>query len=389
MSLTPAQEALILATVPILREGGEALTRHFYSLMFRNHPEVRSYFNASHQKDGRQPRALANAVLAYAENIRNPSVLGPAIRMIVHKHASLDIRPEHYPIVGSSLLEAMAEVLGDAFTPELRAAWEAAYWQLANLLIGEEEKVYADHASRPGGWRGTRTFQVVARIRESSVITSFLLAPVDGRPVLDHVPGQFIGLTARVDGELVRRNYSLSNAPNGRTYRISVKREPEGVMSRHLHDHLTPGHEVELSCPTGAFTLDDAETPVNLITAGVGITPAMAMIEAYAGRRPIRFIHAAISRDHHAFRSRTDALAHAHEDIQTFYLYEDRIEGDEAHAEGRLQVHHLRQTLIADAPCYFLGPVPFMRSVRNQLEALGVPSEQQHFEFFGPADALD
>lgn len=388
MSLNSHQQELILATVPLLRQGGEALTRHFYALMFRDYPEVKPLFNQSHQQDGRQARALAGAVLAYAENIRNPAVLASAIEGIVHKHVSLSIQPEHYPIVGNSLLKAMGEVLGDTLTPEIAAAWEAAYWQLANLLIGAEENVYADHAARPGGWRGERTFIISDKCDESSVITSFLLTPEDHQPVMDFLPGQYIGLSLTIGGERLRRNYSLSDAPNGRTYRISVKREITGRVSGFLHDHMHRGDRVALSTPSGEFTLDNSNRPVNLITAGVGITPAMAMLEAYAGARPIRFIHAAISGKHHAFRERVNMLAEQHDNVSAHYLYEQRQEGDGAHSQGRLQQELLARILHHDGDCYFLGPLPFMRAVKQQLNALDIPEERQHFEFFGPQEAL-
>ncbi|MDX1802953.1 MAG: NO-inducible flavohemoprotein [Alcanivorax sp.] len=388
MSLTPHQQDLILATVPLLREGGEALTRHFYALMFNDYPQVKSLFNQTHQQDGRQPRALAGAVLAYAENIRNPMVLAAAIEGIVNKHASLNILPEHYPIVGNSLLKAMGEVLGDVLTPEIADAWGAAYWQLANLLIAEEEKVYADHAARPGGWRGERRFVVREKTPESSVITSFVLTPEDGGPVMDFLPGQYLGVSLDIDGERVRRNYSLSAAPNGRDYRISVKREAGGQVSGFLHDRLQPGDVINLSAPCGEFTLGQGDQPVNLITAGVGITPAMAMLEAYAGQRPIRFIHAAISRDHHAFRERVDALAGDHEDVSAHYLYEEGLPGEGAHGEGRISRQWLDQWLAPEGDCYFLGPLGFMQAVKRQLTELGVPAERQRFEFFGPSEAL-
>lgn len=388
MSLSPKQQELILATVPLLREGGEALTSHFYALMFRDYPEVKPLFNQSHQQDGRQARALAGAVLAYAENIRNPAVLGAAIEGIVHKHVSLNIQPEHYPIVGNSLLKAMGEVLGEVLTPDIAEAWEAAYWQLANLLIGAEEKVYADHAARPGGWRGERAFLVSGKRDESSVIASFLLTPEDGQPVMDFLPGQYIGLSLTIDGERVRRNYSLSDAANGHSYRISVKREAQGKVSRFLHDQLQPGDRVMLSTPSGEFTLDDSARPVNLITAGVGITPAMAMLEAYAGARPIRFIHAAISGEHHAFRERVNTLAEQHSDVSAYYLYEERREGDGAHSQGRVRQDLLERILHRDGDCYFLGPLPFMQAVKQQLSALKIPEDRQHFEFFGPREAL-
>ena len=208
--LCAEQIALIKATVPLLESGGEALTTHFYKLLLDEHPEVQPLFNQAHQASGEQPRALANGVLMYAKHIDRLQALGPLVGQIVQKHVSLQILPEHYPIVGSCLLRAIREVLGaEIATDAVIAAWAAAYQQLADILIGAEEKVYADTAAAPGGWRGGRAFRVVGKVRESEEITSFHLQPADGGALLDFIPGQYIGLRLCLDGEEVRRNYSL------------------------------------------------------------------------------------------------------------------------------------------------------------------------------------
>ena len=189
--LTNAQRVLIKATVPLLESGGEALTTHFYRMMLSEHPEVRPLFNQAHQASGDQPRALANGVLMYARHIDRLEALGPLVAQIVNKHVSLQILPEHYPIVGSCLLRAIREVLGaEIATDAVIDAWAAAYQQLADILIGAEESQYAQNAAAPGGWRGARAFRVARKVIESAEITSFHLVPVDGGSLLDHQPGQ-------------------------------------------------------------------------------------------------------------------------------------------------------------------------------------------------------
>ena len=302
--------ALVKATVPLLESGGEALTTHFYRIMLGEYPEVRPLFNQAHQASGDQPRALANGVLRYAKHIDRLQVLGPLVGQIVQKHVSLQILPEHYPIVGSCLLRAIREVLGaEIATDEVIAAWAAAYGQLADLLIGAEEEVYAASERATGGWRGGRAFRVARKVRESEEITSFHLQPVDGGAILDFIPGQYIGLRLVLDGEEVRRNYSLSAGPDGREYRISVKREPGGRVSNHLHDRVGEGDQLELFIPAGEFTLNHSSKPLVLISAGVGITPLMTMLEAavHSGR-PIHFIHCARHAGVQAFASRVDEL---------------------------------------------------------------------------------
>ena len=152
--MTPDQKALVTATVSTLKEHGVALTTHFYRRMFEHNPELKNVFNMGNQQNGKQQMALAMAVLAYAENIEDPSVLLHAVTKIGHKHVSLDIRPEHYAIVGRHLIASIGEVLGEAATPALLDAWAAAYGELAGLMSGLESGLYQKAANQEGGWTG-------------------------------------------------------------------------------------------------------------------------------------------------------------------------------------------------------------------------------------------
>ena len=391
--LTDQQRAIVKATVPLLETGGEALTSHFYRIMLAEHPEVRPLFNQAHQASGEQPRALANAVLMYARHIDRLEALGPLVAQIVNKHVSLQVLPEHYPIVGACLLRAIREVLGaETATDAVLDAWGAAYGMLAELLIGAEEAAYAAGAAVPGGWRGARAFRVARRVVESEEIVSFHLRPEDGGALPAFRPGQYIGLRLVLDGEEVRRNYSLSAAPNGEEYRISVKRHATGRVSRHLHEQVREGDRLELFPPAGEFVLNDSDKPLVLIGAGVGVTPLLAMLEAaLPGGRPIRFIHCARHAGVQAFRQQVEALAGRHPQLEAFFCYSAPRAGDRADANGRLDAQRLAAWLPAerDLDAYFLGPKSFMAQVKRQLRELGVPQEQCHYEFFGPAQALE
>lgn len=384
--------ALVKTTVPVLQQYGEQITRHFYSIMFRDYPAVKAYFNASHQAQGTQPRALANSVLAYAAHIDRLDALKDALPVIVQKHAALDVRPEHYPIVGTCLLQAIKEVLGDAATDDIINAWAEAYQQLAEILIGAEEQVYRDNAASPGGWRGPRLFRVVRKQAESGVITSFYLQPVDGGALMAFQPGQYITVLMTIDGQPLRRCYSLSDEPGQPHYRISVKREAGGVASNYLHDHVDVGAELELLAPCGEFVLRDAPRPLVLVTGGVGITPAMAMLKtAAASGRRIEFIHAALNSETHAFRDQVEQLAQQHPNVRPYFVYNEALPQDRPHAHGFVteQVLDARLPADRDVDLYFLGPKPFMRSVYQSAQALGVPPQQIRFEFFGPLEDLN
>jgi nitric oxide dioxygenase len=394
--ITAAQRAIVSSTVPLLEQGGEALTTHFYKMLLAEHPEVRPFFNETHQAKGDQPRALANGVLMYAKNIDRLEAMGPLATQIINKHVALQVMPEHYPIVGGCLLRAIRDVLGaDVATDAVIDAWAAAYGQLADILIGAEKQLYDAQAAAHGGWRGARDFTVVRKVAESAEITSFHFAPADGEALMDFAPGQYIGLLMQVDGKDIRRNYSLSAAPNGKTYRISVKRETGGVASTYLHDRVQVGDTLQLLPPSGEFVLAESARPVVLISGGVGITPTLAMLEqALAADREVVFIHCARNGDVHAFRDQIEAAAARHPQLQRFYCY-DEVSDEAApapHAVGRLDLDRLNAWLPShtrDVDAYFLGPKPFMQQVRRGLRSWGVPDAQSRFEFFGPASALE
>jgi nitric oxide dioxygenase len=392
--LSNEHRAIVKATVPLLESGGEALTTHFYKGMLDEYPEVRPLFNQTHQASGAQPRALANGVLMYARHIDRLEQLGGLVEQIVNKHVALQILPEHYPIVGRCLLRSIREVLGaEVATDAVLEAWGAAYQQLADILIGLEEARYAQQAQAAGGWRGNRLFRVAHKVVESDEITSFHLRPVGGGALLAFEPGQYIGLRVVIDGEEMRRNYSLSSAPQCDQYRISVKREPGGKVSNYLHDRVNQNDTLELFPPSGNFTLAASDKPLVLISGGVGITPTLAMLQAaLTTQRPVHFIHAARHAGVHAFRAWVDQLAARHPQLKRYYCYAERRDQDPAaDAIGLLDRQQLETWLPAsrDVDAYYLGPEPFMKAIRRYLLELGVPEAQSHFEFFGPAAALD
>ena len=392
--LSAQDRAIVKSTVPLLESGGEALITHFYRMMLSEYPQVRPLFNQAHQASGDQPRALANGVLMYARHIDQLDQLGDLVAKIINKHVALQILPEHYPIVGSCLLRAISEVLGEEIaTPEVMSAWGAAYGQLAEILIGAEAAIYDQKAEAVGGWRGARAFVLTQRVEESAEITSFYFEPADKGPILAAEPGQYIGMKLLLDGEEIRRNYSLSSLGTDGQYRISVKREAGGRASNYLHDQFQVGAHIELFPPAGDFTLTASDKPLVLISGGVGITPTLAMLEAaLATERPVHFIHCARNGAVHAFRDWIDGLAERHPQLKRFYCYaEDDGVSPAADQVGLLSQEQLGHWLPAqrDLDAYFLGPKGFMAVIKRHLKALGVPESQSRYEFFGPAAALE
>ncbi|KAK6371478.1 uncharacterized protein PV06_01487 [Exophiala oligosperma] len=398
--LSEEHQAIVKSTAPVLAEHGVAITSHFYKRMLNNHPELRNIFNSAHQSTGTQPAALAHAVWAYAANIDNLGALTSAVSRIGHKHASLGITADQYPIVGENLLASIKEVLGDAVNQPVIDAWAAAYQQLADIFINFEANLYKKAEESAGGWNGWRKFRIARKIEESDEIISFYLEPVDGGKLPTFTSGQYISVRVFVPelGVYQPRQYSLSDTPERNHFRISVKKEfakdlaPAGRISNLLHENVPEGTEIDVSNPYGDFTLDvESSNPVVLISGGVGITPMLSMLGTLTEHAPTRkvvFVHATRSGKVHAMKNYLSQIVKDNPQVSKAVFYEEVGDSDEEGKDfdyaGRIDVEKIKdKVILPDADYYLCGPIPFMQAQQKSLEALGVPSERIHSEVFG------
>lgn len=393
--ISSASRPYIDASVPVLRQHGLAITTVFYRNLFAELPALTNLFNMGNQANGSQQQSLASAVFAYAANIDNPGALGPVVSRIVHKHVSIGVRAEHYPIVGRHLLAAIAEVLGDAATAPLLAAWEEAYGALANIFIAAEQEMYTQAAAEPGQ---TRAMTVIGLTQQSDEVLSVTLAPADGSAAPAFKAGQYLSCHVDLDdGTHQIRQYSLSDAPNGNTLRISVKREPEGAarpagaVSNWIHHNLKPGMTLAVSNPYGDFTPDsESHEPVVLLSAGVGITPMIATLNRIARVNPGRhviFAHAARNARHHAHRDDVAAAQKRMPNLQVITFYQEGA-GEAGVKGGLMDAARLPSWPRTETDVFMCGPTGFMKQQWKELLALGVPAAKLHREVFGP-EALD
>lgn len=393
--ISAAARPYIDASVPVLREHGVTITRTFYANMFVAHPELTNLFNMGNQASGVQQQSLAAAVFAYAANIDNPGALGPVISRIVQKHVSVGIRAEHYPIVGQYLLGAIQQTLGDAATPPLLAAWEEAYGSLADLFIAAEAEIYKQEAITPGQLRRMR---VSAREEQGEQVISLTLQAEDGQPLPDFKPGAYISVSVQLSPTHRQlRQYSLSDAPQQGSYRISIKREdaqsatPKGEISNWLHANAAVGSMLEITHPFGDFAPDTASmAPIVLLSAGIGITPMIAVLNQIARTNPTRqviFGHAAADQAHHAHRTDLAAATAVMPKLQVAVFYEavaSAATPDADVQQGWMQIERLPSWSLTDATVCLCGPVPFMKAQWTALIAAGVPEHNLHREVFGP-----
>ncbi|QIA62304.1 NO-inducible flavohemoprotein [Vibrio astriarenae] len=388
--------SIVKSTAPLLAQTGPKLTAHFYERMFRHHPELKDTFNMSHQREsdassGAQREALFNAVCAYANNIDNLEALLPAVEKIAQKHTSFLITQEQYAIVGQHLLATIDEL----FSPgqEVLDAWGEAYGLLADIFIQREEQIYQENEQRHGGWRGQREFELAEKIVEAEFITSFVFKPTDGGQVVEYKPGQYIGIYINsylLENQEIRQ-YSLSSAPHADQYRISVKREGDGKVSNFLHEHLKVGDKVMLAPPAGDFFMDvTPDTPVALISAGVGLTPMLSMLESLKSHQAsVTWLHATEDGQQHAFKNEVMHVIDTLDQGSSHIWYNNPKEADKAGEDfdtlGLMDIAHLKDTLRQEnTQVYFCGPVGFMQNIASQLLEIGLTTDQIHYECFGP-----
>ncbi|KAA1424598.1 hemin transporter [Mumia zhuanghuii] len=397
--LSATSTEVVRATLPVVGGAIGEITPNFYRRMFAAHPELlRDTFNRGNQAQGDQQRALAGAIAAYATLLVDPDAPPPAALMsrIANKHASLGILPEQYAIVHEHLFAAIVEVLGDAVTPEVAAAWDEVYWHMADALIAAEKGLYAGAGVEAGDvWR---ELVVTERQLVSTDTVAFTLATSDGVALPTFLPGQYVSVQVELpDGAHQIRQYSLSAAPGAGAWRIGVRRiapfaadgtpQPAGEVSNHLYDNVFEGDRVRVSLPFGDLTLDDSSDPLVLVSAGIGVTPILGMLDHLAAARAerrVEVIHADRTPARHAHRAELSALV---ERIPGATLHTWYEELGTREPQGRVRAGRVDLEAVevpADATAYLCGPLPFMLGVRDALVARAVPAERIHYEVFGP-----
>ncbi len=388
---------IVKSTAPILEQRGKDITTIFYKTMLEEHPELLNIFNHANQKKGRQQTALANTVTAAAYYIDQLETLLPVVKQIAHKHRSLVIKPEHYPIVGKYLLIAIKDVLGSAATDEILKAWEEAYGAIADIFISIEKDMYDEIENKDGGWREYKEFTVINKLKESDVITSFYLKPTDELPLPEFKPGQYLTIQVQLPEEeyTMNRQYSLTNASNEEYYRISVKKEqlldqPEGKVSNYLHKEVAIGDILKVTAPAGDFILEDGGEPITFIAAGVGITPFMSMLNTMSRQqstRKITVLHAFKNRQQQAFADELFELSKQMDNMSIQYYHEENMIQDN-YKVGRINEESLKQ-LDRNGIFYVCGPVGFMQEIIQTLYKIGISQEKVRYEFFGPSMKIE
>lgn len=394
--LSATSRPVIEATLPVVGENILEIANRFYNHMFENHPELLDgIFNRGNQSSGAQRQSLAGSIAIYATHLLNAEGQPPTqlLTRVAHKHASLGIKPEQYQIVHDNLFWAIVDVLGDAVTPEVAAAWEEVYWLMANDLINIERGLYSARGITPDTiWR---PWEVIEKVQETPDVVRFVVRKIDDRLVKTSLPGQYVTVQMPMkDGTHQPRQYSLVTADDGRTRSFAVKKipakdgAPAGEVSTILSDEIEIGDILVTSLPWGAIVLDDAGRPVVMCSAGIGVTPMAGMLSHLANAEsglPITLLHADASEEMFAMRGQIegDVAKLPHASLHVFYEQGGTSSNAATSAhEGFLDISKVD---LPDDALYFLcGPVNFMQGVREALVAKGVKPADIQYEVFGP-----
>jgi ferredoxin-NADP reductase/MOSC domain-containing protein YiiM/ferredoxin len=281
--------------------------------------------------------------------------------------------------------------------PALSPGWQASFHALLDEEPGGGNAGLAV-TSPPPAWPGFRQLTVTAITRESDSIISIRLEDPKGTPVPAARPGQYLTVRVQPDKQQrsALRNYSLSGPPGAGYYRITVKREPNGVASGYLHTRLAVGDELDIAAPRGTFILDRTQAPVLLISAGIGATPVLAMLHELAtehSEREVWWLQGARSGPEHPFGAEARALLASLPNTRTYICYsrpgQGDVQGRDYDASGRLTAPLLAQLEPpGTAEAYLCGPGSFMDEISASLGAIGLGPAQIHTEPFGPAPGL-
>ncbi|WP_024614846.1 hypothetical protein [Clostridium sp. Ade.TY] len=240
-----------------------------------------------------------------------------------------------------------------------------------------------------------REVEIFNKVKENDVVTSFYMRPVDKGELKKNMPGQFISINPIKEGENkgAIRQYSLSMKPGSDFYRISIKREDKGLVSRYMHDKVNISDTIFITEPLGDFILKNGDKKVVLLSGGIGVTPMMAMLyKSLEDNRDVTFVQAVLNSTAHTFKNEIKELKKNNKNMKTGVFYQDPLDsdvlGEDYDEVGFITKEWMEENLPKDGDFYFCGPLGFMKHIYDTLKGMGVKDDSIHYEMFGPSKDL-
>ncbi|MGO4201862.1 globin domain-containing protein [Rhodococcus sp. TAF43] len=380
--LSPASLPVIEATLPVVGANLGWISSVFYKNLFDSLPALeKDLFNQTNQESGEQQKALAGAIAAFATLLvtEDAPPVDHVMSRIAAKHASLGIAPVHYDMVHRALFKAIVEVLGDAVTAEVAAAWDEVYWLMANSLIRQEAAVY-ERAGVPTAqiWSA---LTVVGRREVAPGVWTFTLAGDENSPMHQFEAGQYISVSVIYeDGSRQIRQYTAMKGQDPGTWEFTVGAVPGGRVSNKLIAEMGVGYPLVVSIPSGTSYPIPADGPIVLGSSGVGSALTVAVLQKMVedgDTRPVHVFHVDSGEASFGHRGQVRELLSAYAgrtSIETFYAG--------ALEEGIAQLR--KHDWDRNADVYLCGSPQFMRQVRKIAVVKGVRPERIHYEVFAP-----
>mmetsp|Transcript_71080 Transcript_71080/g.197446 ORF Transcript_71080/g.197446 Transcript_71080/m.197446 type:complete len:457 (-) Transcript_71080:120-1490(-) len=386
-ALSPSTTKLVRETAPMVATHAEEIADAFYRRLMETHVELLQFFNVSNFHTRRQPQAFAAGLRSFTDAVERNQVggLGATIDLISAKHCALAVQPHHYLSVHDVLVASMSEVLGPFMSPTVSASWSEAILYLSGMLVEREEALYNEVKSRNGGWLGFRRFFVCRRDEVARDVVMFTLKPADARGIyFDFHPGQFVSVKVDPDGDgrTAPRHYTVTSPPSLPHFQICVKRVKGGKVSNYLHNHVTYGQEVLLSAPFGTFTSrlcgrEKGRAFVILLSAGVGITPMLALLNQLQVR-VVLFAHVDRCEESVPCRDVLEKAVTEH-DVKLLMHYTEKSGRPSSDFSAAIA-----RSAATSNSVFICGPGSFMVDMMSSLVDLGLDAERIHFEVFGP-----
>lgn len=234
-------------------------------------------------------------------------------------------------------------------------------------------------------------FIVTDKIVENDLVTSFYLKPLTKMTLPTHLAGQFISVKPILEGKYENevRQYSLSMKPGKDFYRISIKRENNGIISNYMHDTVEVNSKILITEPLGEFILKENNKPIVLISGGIGITPILSMLyEASDKNQQVYVVQAALNSTVHSFKKEIEYLSKTHSNVTSYVFYQEPLDTDKSNSDythkGFISEDFIKGNLPLESDFYFCGPPGLMKHLESTLLGLGVNNEQINYELFAP-----